>query len=807
MPLPHQRPLSGFWCAGEVFVFRGKKFTHTFYTMNYLYRLFLIGLVSFGVTSAPFFAHASPVSSVYISEVGWAGSSVSASDEFLELFNPTSESVSLSGWSLQGAGTTGETLTFPEDAVVSPHTTYLITNYAHDNENSARDVRADYVTPRLALPNTKLQLALVDAVGTTIDMAGDGTGSPAQGRIGSVEDPSFASMTRVSGTLDGSLDSTWTLSVSSMGFKNDSMDFGTPQSHQAPLLAPPNPVSEPEPSTAPPTSESSPVNEAPTLVPIEVAPATSQTPTGVITVMYQGYVFELNLPESDREIVTEEMFNQAVIETDTPLVVEPATPIAETPQASTPENETTPPLVIPVVELTVSNSEVEATPAVLPEEPVVATTETEPTIIMPTTLHFSTLYPNTLGDDALEEYVTLENFGVGTVDLLGWSLRDASGKTWTADGMYLVSANTTVTLPRTLTNITLNNSNETIELLAPNGTVIDSVSYTTTKKGVALLRGTDWNVSEVVVAVVNEEVTPTAPEEEIILTVSSDPSSEETTSEIEEPSALVIPEVVEAPAQTVTEPEPTTSSSSSTTPSQASALSIAEIWQKAPGSRVMAEGFVTVTPGNFTTQTFYLEDESGGIQVYLYSAQFPDLATGDHVRITGVISEASGEHRIKLASTEAVTFLDPATTPPIVERTLSSLSLSDLGRRTTVEGTIVSARSDEMELSDENGTLLVIAKSRTGLTFSSFHSGDRVRVTGIVLPKTDGFQLAPRFTDDLVLIETLNESPALAATVSPKAPPSGRLLYGALFVTLFAIGATFAINRHREATHLSLTNA
>src|SRR3989338_10481337 len=136
----------------------------------------LLTLLFFGFLSIGFFpilSHAQ-ANHVYLSEIAWAGSSLSTSDEWLELFNPLNEAIDLSGWSIEGAASSQGTLLIPSGSFIEPGQTFLVSNYSADNEKSTLNSLPNYVTSDISLSNSSLKLTLKDAQGIVVDLAGDG---------------------------------------------------------------------------------------------------------------------------------------------------------------------------------------------------------------------------------------------------------------------------------------------------------------------------------------------------------------------------------------------------------------------------------------------------------------------------------------------------------------------------------------------------------------------------------------------------------------------------------------------------------
>ncbi len=177
--------------------------------------------------------------SVIISEINWAGSSGSTADEWLELYNPTSGSVDLSGWILTGSATSGDALALEGGSVIEAGSVLLIANYDASHENTTLTIEPNLVTTALSLPNSGLDIMLAKADGTIVDSVAM-TGSPDAGST----DP-VASMERNLSTLE------WFTTVANVNL-SDALQFGTPGVIYASVSAP---ESEEEPAEEPTEEE------------------------------------------------------------------------------------------------------------------------------------------------------------------------------------------------------------------------------------------------------------------------------------------------------------------------------------------------------------------------------------------------------------------------------------------------------------------------------------------------------------------------------------------------------------------------
>lgn len=101
----------------------------------------------------------------------------------------------------------------------------------------------------------------------------------------------------------------------------------------------------------------------------------------------------------------------------------------------------------------------------------------------PATLRLSELFPNPAGSDA-EEWIEVTNIGTVEVSIIGWRISDAGGADHTVEendfANPVVSPGAYLSLPRKLTGLALNNTGgETVRLFPPkSNTPVHEVSYT-----------------------------------------------------------------------------------------------------------------------------------------------------------------------------------------------------------------------------------------------------------------------------------------------------------------------------------------
>jgi len=172
---------------------------------------------SLGLNPTP----AQAASAISISEINWAGSSLSTADEWIELANLSDEPTSIAGWKITGAGSSGKTLVFPAGSMIPANGAYVVANYADTDAQSALAITPDAVTSTVSLSNAAMDIKLLDQNGELIDQAGDGH-APFAGYSSDIK----ASMIRMDFLLTGDSMEAWMTATSTQNLKNS--DLGTP---------------------------------------------------------------------------------------------------------------------------------------------------------------------------------------------------------------------------------------------------------------------------------------------------------------------------------------------------------------------------------------------------------------------------------------------------------------------------------------------------------------------------------------------------------------------------------------------------
>jgi hypothetical protein len=134
---------------------------------------------------------------VVINEVAWMGTQASASDEWIELYNSTSQDIDLTGWTLESI--TDGTPSFTFDATNCSHLIIPAQGYfllERTDDNAISDIAADCIYTG-SLVNSGESLALKDPFGTVIDTA-NGDHGPWPAGVKPSDDPvNWGTMERI----------------------------------------------------------------------------------------------------------------------------------------------------------------------------------------------------------------------------------------------------------------------------------------------------------------------------------------------------------------------------------------------------------------------------------------------------------------------------------------------------------------------------------------------------------------------------------------------------------------------------------
>lgn len=119
------------------------------------------------------------------------------------------------------------------------------------------------------------------------------------------------------------------------------------------------------------------------------------------------------------------------------------------------------------------------------QEPEEISGAKSPQLVYPSGIIINEILPSPTGPDEQEEWIEIFNQNDFEVDLSGWKIQDTSGAVTT----YAFPENTKISpqgfsvLSRPIAKITLNNDGDGLNLIQPDGKIIDSVSYEKAPQG------------------------------------------------------------------------------------------------------------------------------------------------------------------------------------------------------------------------------------------------------------------------------------------------------------------------------------
>ncbi|SET24490.1 chitinase N-terminal domain-containing protein [Paenibacillus sp. NFR01] len=205
--------------------------------------------------------------------------------------------------------------------------------------------------------------------------------------------------------------------------------------------------------------------------------------------------------------------------------------------------------------------------------------------------------------------------------------------------------------------------------------------------------------------------------------------------------------------------------------------SIGEARAKAPGTLVTLEGTVTTEPGIFGGQTFYLQDQTGGIYVYQTQSGFH---AGDTIKVTAPTALYNTE--LELSDVVKIEKTGTAALPqPIVTTAVNAANQGQLLKLdgVTVTNIINATPSGSFEMDGVNAdgkSTHIRVDVRTGVTKDSFpyKEGQKLNITGISAIFKDVYQLKPRSLGDFALVQE-EKAPVTTASLSAEPNAAGWL--------------------------------
>lgn len=362
-------------------------------------------------------------------------------------------------------------------------------------------------------------------------------------------------------------------------------------------------------------------------------------------------------------------------------------------------------------------------------------------------VYISEIMPNPAGSDETE-FIELYNASSSSIEISGFVIDDMDG----GSRGHVIPSSTAIApfsfmvFPRSQTGVALNNTDDEVRLLAPSDSsskneVIYSVPYVGALENAsyAYVSGT-WQWTEF-----------------------ATPGSENIASGKGTDEGRVVgmqgganPEFDEARSQGMDDKAV-----------ESAFYPIADAYQLELGSAIAVRGVVTVLPGVFGTQYFYIHQmPETGIQVYMFKKDFPALEIGDVVEVSGEITESKGERRIKISKRDDIQIIGNGKHVEARDAAIYDLAEIGPGALVRITGEITSLKRNTLYIDDGTDEMLVYVKTGTNIDTKKYKEGDTVAASGLLVPNKTGLQLLPRLDADIQKIEHATSSDMIPQVAS-----------------------------------------
>ncbi len=195
------------------------------------------------------------------------------------------------------------------------------------------------------------------------------------------------------------------------------------------------------------------------------------------------------------------------------------------------------------------------------------------------------------------------------------------------------------------------------------------------------------------------------------------------------------------------------------------ALTKENIGQLKDDDLVLFEGVITVNPGLFLKQRMYLQSEDLAVEAYFYKADWPSLQIGQRVKIKGKFAKKEMS-QIKISSAEDINVVEGQSLADLKEFSFQE-EQNLIGFLIAADGEISEKLASGFNLVTEQGDLPVCFRKNAGLNTKDLENGQRVFVSGILLPYKENVCLYPRLNEDISVLPSEQE---LGATVVEQVP-------------------------------------
>jgi len=307
------------------------------------------------------------------------------------------------------------------------------------------------------------------------------------------------------------------------------------------------------------------------------------------------------------------------------------------------------------------------------------------------------IMPNPKGVDAGGEWLELYNGGEKEVNLKGLSLVVDKGKTYKITNDLIIAKDGYLVLSDKVTKLVLFNAGGILRLIGVDGKIFREINYSKANENWSYARdeekGSSWAWTS--------KLTPGATN------------------------------ILVGPSQSTT-----------------------AVSGKTTGGMAKIVGTVTVEPGLLGKTIFYIQEESGrGAQIYSYYKDFPNLAMGDKVEVTGTASDFQGERRIKIKTRNDIKVISKNEQLAPITVQAEDIGEENEGSLVKIQGQLTEIKGSTWWLDDGTGEIKVYLKANTNIGKEGISAGDQLEVTAIVSQYQTEYRLLPRFPEDIKIVE------------------------------------------------------
>ncbi|MFA5133403.1 MAG: lamin tail domain-containing protein [Patescibacteria group bacterium] len=161
-----------------------------------------------------------------------------------------------------------------------------------------------------------------------------------------------------------------------------------------------------------------------------------------------------------------------------------------------------------------------------------------------------------------------------------------------------------------------------------------------------------------------------------------------------------------------------------------------------------AGGIIIVPPNLFSTQTMYID----GLQLYMYSRDWPDLKIGDKISVFGEPSTYYNEPRLKLKNKNSIKIISSGNEIAPAEITADDIGDDYVGRLVSLEGEVIE-KTPQKILIDSAGVEVSIY-NKTKIDLADLKIKDVIKISGILSKYKEDFRILPRDKDDFQVLES-----------------------------------------------------